>query len=176
MFRDEAKALTTKHRNQINQQKVAQANASQTALPATVVLSPPQAVVKIQREDRQTMGLANMQLRTPAEDQAACFFFKNYAFQDNSFPDGIFQYAFDLYNKGSMTDGALADSVASLGMAGLSHFWKAPTIMASARVKYNSALRQLSTRLRDIEEAKSDSTLASVMLLGLYEVGDPAQA
>jgi hypothetical protein len=42
--------------------------------------------------------------------------------------------------------------------------------MGHANAKYNSALQIVSSRLRNLEEAKTDQTLASVLLLGLYEV------
>jgi hypothetical protein len=66
---------------------------------------------------------------------------------------------------------ALADSVSSLGMFGLASFWKAPSIIYNARLKYVSALRTLASHLRNKEEAKTDQTLIATMLLGLYEVG-----
>ena len=104
-----------------------------------------------------------------AEDQATCFFFTNYVLEKDQFTRGTYQYLSDIY--GSEEVGrALADSVASLGMVGLSNFWGASNIMRNANVKYNSALRLVSDRLRSVEEAKADQTIIAVMLLGLYEV------
>jgi hypothetical protein len=82
---------------------------------------------------------------------------------------GTFQYLYDLYGSEEI-GGAVADSVTSLGMAGLANFWKSPNIMISARKKYSSAMSTVSSKLRDIDEAKSDQVLIAIMLLGLYEV------
>ena len=82
---------------------------------------------------------------------------------------GHVDYLSDIYSTEEIGSG-LADSVTSLGMVGLANFWKAPNIMSNAVIKYNSAMRTISSQLRNVEEAKSDQTLISILLLGLYEV------
>lgn len=64
----------------------------------------------------------------------------------------------------------LRQAVTALGLAGLSNFWKAPHIMAQANKAYCTALRLVNVSLGNIEEAKSDQTVVSIMLLALYEV------
>jgi hypothetical protein len=96
------------------------------------------------------------------------FFFQNYL-PDEDFPTGTFQYLNDLYAGGKVGQ-EVADGVASLGMAGLSNIWKAPSIMVRANMNYTSALRLLKLKLRNVEEAKADQTFMAVMLLGLFEV------
>jgi hypothetical protein len=82
---------------------------------------------------------------------------------------GHIDYLSDIYSSEEVGSG-LADSVASLGMVGLANFWKAPNIMSNAVIKYNSAMRTVSSQLRDVEQAKFDQTLISILLMGLYEV------
>ncbi len=82
---------------------------------------------------------------------------------------GNLDYLSEIYSTEEIGSG-LADSVASLGMVGLANFWKAPNIMSHAAIKYNSAMRTISSQLRDVEQAKSDQTMISIMLMGLYEV------
>lgn len=106
---------------------------------------------------------------TSAEDQATCFFFQNYILGGNDLSKGNFDYLSDIYGSEEIGSG-LADSVAALGMVGLANFWRAPNIMRNANVKYHSALRTVSSQLMDVEQAKSDQTLISIMLLGLFEV------
>jgi hypothetical protein len=113
--------------------------------------------------------LAVLELGTSAEDQATCFFFRNYVLDNPPLNNGSFQYLSDIYSSEEVRP-ALGDCVAALGMVGLSNFWKATNIMVKATLKYNSALRLISTQLRDPKQAKSDQTLVAVMLLGLYEV------
>ena len=62
------------------------------------------------------------------------------------------------------------DAVMSLGMVGLSNTKHASEIMIPAAEKYHLALRATNSALRDVEQAKADQTLITVMLLGLYEV------
>jgi hypothetical protein len=113
----------------------------------------------------------NISLAPSADDQATCFFFQNYVPGNDPFGDrGTFQFLMDVYRCEEIGD-ALADSVSSLGMVGLASFWKAPSIIHNARLKYVSALRTLASHLRNKEEAKTDQTLIATMLLGLYEVG-----
>ncbi|TAQ91109.1 hypothetical protein B7494_g534 [Chlorociboria aeruginascens] len=105
-------------------------------------------------------------LSTSAEEQATSFFFRNYVLDDKATKH--FEYLLDVYSN-EIIGNALSETIMALGMAGLSNFWRDPKIMVNAQCKYNSALRLISSRLRDIEEAKADQTLISVMLLGLYE-------
>jgi len=83
---------------------------------------------------------------------------------------GTFQYLNDLYAIGERAGQAVADGVAAFGLAGLFNLWKAPKIMVRANIKYTSALRLLSSKLRIVQEAQSNQTFMTVMLLGLFEV------
>ena len=96
-------------------------------------------------------------------------FFQNYVLGGKDLFKGHIDYLSDIYS-GEEVGSGLADSVASLGMVGLANFWKAPNIMSNAVIKYNSAMRTISSQLRDVEQAKSDQTLISILLMGLYEV------
>ncbi|KAK0127531.1 hypothetical protein ONS96_007065 [Cadophora gregata f. sp. sojae] len=107
-------------------------------------------------------------LGTSPGEQATCFFFQNYVFQQDFSFRGNFQYLLEIYEQEDVKDG-LADSISALGLAGLAHFWGAPSILAFASAKYNSALLTISSQLRTIEGARSDQTMAAIMLLGLYE-------
>jgi hypothetical protein len=115
------------------------------------------------------VGLLPLGLGTSAEEQATCFFFRNYVLGDIKFINGDFQFLPEVYLNQEVGT-ALSQSVTSLGMAGLAHFWGASSIMSQAQAKYNAALRLVSSLLRNIEDAKSDQTLMAVILLGLYEV------
>lgn len=105
---------------------------------------------------------------TSSAEQAKCYFFRNYVLEDNSM-SGSFQYLYELYDN-ELIGPALTDSIECLGMVGLANFWKASEFQFQANKKYNSALRLVSLRLRNEEEARADQTLVAVMLLGLYEV------
>jgi len=108
-------------------------------------------------------------LRISPEEQATCYFFHNYVLAKGVHVGGSFHYLADVFSREKVGPG-LSDSVAALGLVGLSHLWQSPKLLVGAQMKYNSALRQISTQLRDVEKAKADQTLISVMLLAFYEV------
>jgi hypothetical protein len=114
-------------------------------------------------------GLLSYGLGPSAEDQATCFFFRNYVLGDYKYGGGDLQYLPEIYANEEVGT-ALSESIVSLGMVGIAHSWGASNIMSQAQAKYNSTLRLVSSLLRNIDDAKSDQTLISVMLLGLYEV------
>lgn len=111
------------------------------------------------------------QLGTPADDQATCFFFRNYVLNDYKYGGGDFNFLPEIYANEEVGI-ALSQSIVTLGMVGLAHFWGASNISPQAQAKYNATLRLVSSLLRNIEDAKADQTLIAVMLLGLYEVPD----
>lgn len=107
---------------------------------------------------------------TSAEDQALCFFFGNYVTGSNMLNTcGNYQYLSAIYAN-QPVGRPLRQAVAAVGLAGLANFWNAPNIMAKANNAYCSALQLVNSGLTNIEEAKSDQSLASILLLGLYEV------
>jgi hypothetical protein len=166
MFRDESQSLSNKRERVANAKKARPASCK--------ALKPINVDVHVENSKAlaapPSVGrLCSIELGTSAEDQAASFFFRNYVLEDHQYHNGNFQYLTEIYGKEEVGD-CLADSVVALGMVGLSNFWKASSIMTNAHSKYNSALRLISSRLRDVDEAKSDQTLVTVMLLGLYEV------
>lgn len=103
------------------------------------------------------------------EEQATCYFFHNYVPHEP--PEYIvnFSYLADVYAK-ELVNKSLDNVLVSVGMAGLANIRKAPEILTRARLKYTSALPLISQSLRNIDEAKADQTLISVLLLGLWEV------
>ncbi|KAF7896748.1 uncharacterized protein EAF01_009151 [Botrytis porri] len=107
-------------------------------------------------------------LPTSSAEQATCYFFRNYVLEDNS-TSGSFQYLHEIYDK-ELIGPALTDSIECLGMVGLANFWKVAEFQVHANKKYNSALRLVSSRLRNEDEARADQTLVAVILLGLYEI------
>ena len=109
-------------------------------------------------------------LSEPIESHAICFFLQNYVWDDSEFSNGYLDYLPSLIIDTKTGGGALTDAVVSLGMVGLSNANRSSNIMVAARQKYNYALRATNCALGNLEDAKSDQTLVTVMLLSLYEV------
>ena len=172
MFRDEAVVLSTKRQRQADSKKAQhtvsvslpkKTESSFTAISSETVksefrFSTPTPVSSLTRE----LGFS-------AEQQATCYFWRNYVLEEHKFHSGNYQYLSDLYACETIGE-PLVETVTCLGLVGLSNFWKASNILRTAQAKYNSALKLVSARLRNLEEAKSNQTLVAVMLLGLYEV------
>lgn len=67
------------------------------------------------------------------------------------------------------TDEHLLACMSAVGLATFSHSIHAPELLVRARKEYVTALRLTNTALRSPTEAKKDSTLFSVMVLGIFE-------
>ena len=104
------------------------------------------------------------------ESQATCYFLQNYVWDDSECSKGYLDYLPSLILNTNSAGEALTDAVVSLGMVGLSNANRSSDIMVAARKKYSSALRATNRALSNLEEAKSDRALVTVMLLSLYEV------
>ncbi|MCJ1315906.1 hypothetical protein MMC15_001226 [Xylographa vitiligo] len=60
-------------------------------------------------------------------------------------------------------------SIEALGLAGFSHAAHAPKIMIQAREQYLRAIRLTNAALRSPRDVKKDSTMLSIMILGMFE-------
>ncbi|KAG0645460.1 hypothetical protein D0Z07_8609 [Hyphodiscus hymeniophilus] len=171
MFRDESQVLSTK-RQRLAAVKKARHTVSlppaKEAESSLVRVSSELPALEFSYKGSSPMSFLALDLGSSAEEQATCFFWRNYVLQEHRSHNGNFQYLSDLYSREEIGK-SLSETIACLGLVGLSNFWKAPNIMRAAQSKYNSALQLVSSRLRNVEEAKADQTLVAVMLLGLYE-------
>ncbi|KAB8298689.1 hypothetical protein EYC80_000866 [Monilinia laxa] len=168
MFRDQTQHYANKRRTQNESRMIVSRRRTKASNATSEISIDPQLIdePKMQQLVRRTAPFT-LGLSTSAAEQAACYFFRNYVLEDKS-TSGSFQYLHDIYGN-EIIGPALIDSIESLGMVGLANFWKSPDLHFHAHRKYNSALRLVSSRLRNEEEARADQTLVAVMLLGLYE-------
>lgn len=65
---------------------------------------------------------------------------------------------------------ALEASIKAIGLATMSNAHRLPELMLAARQEYSTALLATNSALQDPIKCKSDSTLAAVTLLSVYEV------
>lgn len=171
MFRDEPQNQNERHQRSkkaesTRAQDLLSSAASDTHL--SVITTP---IAQLPLEFQPVFPLS-ISLGTSAEDQATCFFFQNYVLAGNELSRAPYDYLSDIYGSEEVGAG-LAEAIASLGMVGLANFWCTPNIMSNANAKYHSALRTVSEQPMDVDQAKSDQTLISIMLLGLYGVRLP---
>jgi hypothetical protein len=108
-------------------------------------------------------------LQVPAEQQAVCFFFSNYVLESSNPSISVYHYLPAFYNNESEKS-ALSCAVVALGLAGLSYRRNESSLLSAAKSMYSSALHLTNEALRDPATAATDTTLISVLLLGLFEV------
>jgi hypothetical protein len=107
----------------------------------------------------------------PIEDCAISFFFHHHdAPVPRSFSRGFLDILPAIYQKELNSNGPLPEIITAISLAGISNLQGAPDVMIAARMKHTAALRVVNAALQDPASAKADSTLMTVMLLGLFEV------
>lgn len=109
-----------------------------------------------------------MEITPSIEDQAFGFFISNHVSMPTQVPRGQYEWVLEALNQPGCEQ-VLRDSVNAASLAGLANTTKNPVIMAKAHTAYGSALRMTNKALRAKETAVKDSTLISVIMLGLYE-------
>lgn len=108
--------------------------------------------------------IAIRNLSTSIDDQSTCFFFNHF-----SHSNARLNFLPAVY--GQLTPSSpLVKIVTSIGMAALANRVESPELVFAARQKQTSVLRAINFALQDREEARTDSTLVTVLLLGIFEV------
>jgi hypothetical protein len=109
----------------------------------------------------------------PVSNRAIEFFMVNYVSQTTCNAEfttlGSFDYLPALYSD-APKDSMLYIVISALGLVGLSNISSNAGLLVSARRLYAKAMRLCNAALSDASEATSDCTLATVMLLVLFEV------
>lgn len=120
-------------------------------------------------------SLARMYNLTPAfQERGTAFFFSRYVTVDGNALHQRFDFIFDIWKPGSAQAAGQMDSVmasmTAVGLAGLAQLTHSDECVASARKSYGTALRLTNTALRDPAEAVKDTTMLSVLILGVFEM------
>jgi hypothetical protein len=102
------------------------------------------------------------------EDQALAFFFSNYKIKPNIIPRGEFGFLPEMLNRDD-TEQVLLSSVNAISLACLANNTKSVRLMKKARTEYGAALTMTNRALRSRDTVVTDSTIISVILLGMYE-------
>ncbi|KAH8726274.1 hypothetical protein GQ44DRAFT_614082 [Phaeosphaeriaceae sp. PMI808] len=102
------------------------------------------------------------------EAQAIGFFLGNYVARPKIMPRGQFEWVTKILKQPN-TEAIVQYSINATSLAGFANATKNPVIMQQARAAYVTALRMTNNALLVQETAIKDSTLMSVIMLGLYE-------
>ena len=118
--------------------------------------------------DGSSTSLSLLPNLTPTIDErAVAFFFSNHVLGIDSPSRGFIEYV--QTDPGYDFGDSLMCSLKAVGLAGFANTAKASGIMAEAKKQYLVAVRVLNTALQSPIEAKKDSTLLAVMILGIFE-------
>ncbi|CAK7218862.1 hypothetical protein SCUCBS95973_003627 [Sporothrix curviconia] len=85
-----------------------------------------------------------------------------------------FDFLYDIWKPGALStegqlDGVMA-SMTAVGLVGISQLTHSEEIIDSARKSYGTALCLTNAALKDPEEAIKDTTMLSILILGVYEM------
>ncbi|PWY79519.1 hypothetical protein BO94DRAFT_174429 [Aspergillus sclerotioniger CBS 115572] len=105
-------------------------------------------------------------LSHPMEELAKGYIFVNYIAPGNR---GAYMPYLSTLTK-HLGNSAVNDALSAAGLAALSNIYMSPRLMSTARQYYMSALSQTGHALNTTALCKKDATLASVVLLGMFEV------
>lgn len=167
VFRNETQSTELKARKasrKASAQKMDQQDSGQSSLPSGTQSAPPDGV---KSPLRQAVVPA---LNLPVEQRASFFFVSNFVLvPDQGDPRGFLDYLIPLLNQeGPGSHLHYAFNACSLALL-YNRGGPSANLGEMALNKYANALSKLNATLGDAEGQKADSTLAAVLLMGLFE-------
>lgn len=180
MFKDETAVVAKKaekryevlaqqhYSSEPGERQLSRASSSQ-ASPATWTDAETQLSIPVSSISRYPTPESMTREITPSiEDQAMGFFISNHVSQPALVPRGQYEWLLEAISQPGCEE-ILRSSANAASLAGLANSTKNHIIMAKARAAYGSALRMTNNALSVRKTAVKDSTLMSVIMLGLYE-------
>ncbi|KAN0090409.1 hypothetical protein V8E51_018988 [Hyaloscypha variabilis] len=162
VFRDESSNVARKA-------KAKEAKKQRALESAPLSVSPPlEEEASLELVQQKDSHLSTLQLAPTIEDLAVGFFISNYVIENNRPHRGHLDPIQDMTRVGELDEGLLS-SMKAVGLAGFAHASHAPHLVKNARYQYMRAIQSTNIALRDPESAKKDSTLMSIMILGIFE-------
>jgi hypothetical protein len=132
--------------------------------------SDPQHIYLLRQLGQRPLEVQPSQEIEAAKYEAICYFLRSNAVPGTFWTSDIIS-KFLLQTGGPASQRAMQASVVATATAMLSRVRKIPSLNNVAQREYGSALRLLNSALADIDEAKTNQTLGTVVLLAVYEVG-----
>lgn len=117
---------------------------------------------------RQDPHLDIYTLAPTLEDRATAFFVANYVLGLSGPSKGHMDYLADV-SRTQILDEGLVASMKAVGLVGVAHTERAPSLMRNAQYQYVQALKSTNAAIRDPVEVKKDTTLLAIMILGIFE-------
>ncbi|KAK4123914.1 hypothetical protein N657DRAFT_573304 [Parathielavia appendiculata] len=113
-------------------------------------------------------------LAPTCQEDGFAYFFSRYVTAEEMPSHQRFDFLPDVWKPSSSAanaqiDGVLA-SMTAVGLMGLASTSQSPCLMDAARKSYGTALRLINHALQDPAEAVKDSTMLSILILGVFEM------
>ena len=170
------KDVTTKV---IRKAKAGEVRAKQATLRSTPQTSTPQTPSATDDDDgdppqegievvAQASPLQHFSLVPTVDERATGLFVANYVYALNGHTRGHLDYLTDVFKKDNLDEG-LNSSMKAVGLAGFAHSTHSPYLIKNARYQYIKAIRHTNAALRDPTAVKKDSTLLTIIILGIFE-------
>ncbi|KAI7758722.1 hypothetical protein LZL87_013784 [Fusarium oxysporum] len=118
-------------------------------------------------------GRMTRHVSPPLQDRATAFFFSRFVLNTNGDPQtkrGVCEFLPELLQQ-KKAEGVLGTIIPATGLATLVNAGKSLEWKSEAFALCGKALRQLTVDLGDAIKARSDHTLAAIMLMGTFELG-----
>jgi hypothetical protein len=112
--------------------------------------------------------------RAAVEEEAVLHFFANYNekyfLSDSEGSQGGFDYLLPVYQEDMNTGGPIPEIIRANGLAALGNAKGSPELLVAARAKQVKVLRQLNKQLQDPAASRSNSSILTCLMLGVFEV------
>lgn len=118
------------------------------------------------------LGVVSRPLRIPTDQQSLCFFLAKFVLSSSGKGVGGHFDCFIPLICGMNKNNALTSAFSAVSLAALANENWDTRLFQEAMFQYSNALQQIKSALNDRKAAMADSTLASVFLLGVYEVSN----
>lgn len=110
-------------------------------------------------------------LQTPLDQQATCYFLSQYVVKPAKGPGrGVFTFLLKLLSRPDIQSTPLPTAFAAAALAALAGRPNSKRLLPRASAHYSRALKEVNTALKQKGEALSEASLASVIMLSMYEV------
>lgn len=109
------------------------------------------------------------ELSQPINEVGAHFFFTKYTCDQPPLSEDYHAWLTQMYFE-DCTNHALRAAIEAAGMAGISNIFYAPDVAYKSKEQYCRALAATKLALSDPKESVADTTLVTIILLGLFEV------
>jgi hypothetical protein len=178
VFRNETKATERRARRTLNIKKINSQIPFQAGEPTLSCSVDDEGIAQGSQEavasgsQLSSRGLLPMDvLSVDVDEQAPCFFVSSYVMKTDHASKGYFDFLLPLM-KTEAPDSHLALAFSAVAMASLANRpnAKRASLFNQAIYRYSKALKATNLALQDPAHQKSDQTLASVLMLGFYEV------